>query len=284
MTGDLLSWVQQVVGDHKIVDTPAQTAHKAASSQRVVKVVDAAGQGWFAKHVEQERAWRAEVHAYRHWVPALNGLAPRLEAADPELRALVVTALPGARPSPTGADHWQQAGALLRLLHEARPSVPRRAPVRGGALKLAQARATAGRLFTRDELAFVEACATRIADLPIKVNVPCHGDYRQHNLLLDASGILRVIDFGDSGWDIAASDLSVSFYGPLWRRPDLAERFLDGYGRPLTDPEREFIQRRVAVTAVLQAAFGHRNHSRWHTGRGHRRLAALMEGHEVITW
>ena len=64
--------------------------------------------------------------AYRRWAPALGtGRAPRLLAADPGLRAVLITALPGqiARgphiPEADEPEIHRQAGTLLRRLHSA---------------------------------------------------------------------------------------------------------------------------------------------------------------------
>jgi len=69
------------------------------------------------------------VTAYRLWTPALGtGRAPRLLAADPDLRAVLITALPGqiARgahiPEADEPEIHRQAGMLLRRLHSASPA------------------------------------------------------------------------------------------------------------------------------------------------------------------
>lgn len=112
-------------------------------------------------------------------------------------------------------------------------------------------------LFTPVEVAFVGSQANRINDLPLDKKVPCHGDYKWHNWLVDSVNTLRVIDFGESRWAIAAFDFSKLFVGVWWRRPDLAAAFFEGYGRQLTENELEFVRLRMATYAVQEVAFGH---------------------------
>ena len=50
------------------------------------------------KHADRDKHDR-EVHAYRHWTPALGSSAPQLVAADAQALTIVTTALDG-RPYP----------------------------------------------------------------------------------------------------------------------------------------------------------------------------------------
>jgi len=102
--------------------------------------------------ISSPRFHEREVTAYRLWAPALDtGRAPRLQAADPGLRAVLITVLPGriARgphiPEAGEPEIHRQARMLLRRLHSAstatavpgnrpRRRVGRRAHRAGGAL------------------------------------------------------------------------------------------------------------------------------------------------------
>ncbi|MEG3630748.1 phosphotransferase [Streptomyces poriticola] len=84
---------------------------------------------------ERQVPWR-EVRALRTWAGSLGSAAPRLVAADAELRAVVVTALPG-RPlhgrilAPARErEVFRRIGVLARRFHEASP--PRPAPAGSG--------------------------------------------------------------------------------------------------------------------------------------------------------
>ncbi|MGI8901108.1 MAG: phosphotransferase enzyme family protein, partial [Nocardioides sp.] len=281
MADALSEWVHQIVGEHSMVEVSPQTVHKAASSQRVVEILGSTGSRWFAKQVADAKSWRAEVHAYRNWVPALSGHAPSLRAADADLSTILVTALPGGPVDTGDAEVHHRAGELLRRLHHSRPARPRRSPVTGGATKLAGVLQRHSTLFSPWEIAFVRGCAEGMSRLPITDNVACHGDYRPHNWLVDDAGVVRVVDFGDAKWAVAASEFAGLFYGPWWEDRALAAVFFDGYGRSLDENEWDFVRRRVALTAVMEIAFGHTQETAWKIRRGQSRLADLISGYRV---
>lgn len=55
----------------------------------------------FVKHYGDPARYRAELAAYRTWVPALEDAAPSLRAFDTSLRAMILSAVPGnAAPWP----------------------------------------------------------------------------------------------------------------------------------------------------------------------------------------
>jgi len=282
MTRALRQWVDQVLGDHSIGGLPPATARREGTSQRVVEVVDSGGMRWFAKQVADPRSWHAEVHAYRQWVPALGTRAPTLRAAAPGLRTLLMSAVPGQAPLRTDARAHREAGVLLRRLHESRPARTQQPSDRGRTVVLLDGLlARRSGLFTPVEVAFVGSQANRINDLPLDKKVPCHGDYKWHNWLVDSVNTLRVIDFGESRWAIAAFDFSKLFFGVWWRRPDLAAAFFEGYGRQLTEHELEFVRLRMATYAVQEVAFGHDRGTPQHEDHGRSRLADLMAGYQV---
>ncbi|MFD0352060.1 phosphotransferase [Kitasatospora aburaviensis] len=90
---------------------------------RVWRAGGVRGGTWFVKVHQSDRFHDREVAAYRTWVPTLGGAVPRLVAADPGLRAIVVTAVPG-RPL-HGAVHppeeqrriFRAIGALAAAIH-----------------------------------------------------------------------------------------------------------------------------------------------------------------------
>ncbi|MEU4359966.1 methyltransferase, FxLD system [Streptomyces virginiae] len=175
----------------------------------------AEGGTWYVKIHQNERFHQCAVAALRGWVTALGAAAPRLVAADAELRAVVLTAvggrsLHGATYPPEPAGGTLPLGKLERHLDGARPHL---AP---GAEK------------------FVRATAEKAADLPALDVVPTHGDFQLRNLRWDgAADALYVIDFERSEEGPAVRDfvrLSDAWHG----RPDLLAAVMDGYGRPFT--------------------------------------------------
>lgn len=116
--------------------------------------------------------------------------------------------------------------------------------------------ATATGLLEPDELAFVRARAGDLATLDPPATVPCHMDYSPRNWLV-SEGKLYVIDFEWSRRDAWANDLMWLYFGPWRARPGLEEAFLDGYGRQISDTDREILLRCGAITAVWLVVRAH---------------------------
>ncbi|MFY1668756.1 phosphotransferase enzyme family protein [Plantactinospora sp. WMMB334] len=176
-----------------------------------------------------------EVHAYRTWVRALGDRAPRLLAATDDPPAIVITALPGIPLSQrklnpeAERDAYRQVGQLLRTLHDARP--PRLEP--DWTAWLAE-RAEywlhqAGARITPSYRAEVRAHMRALQDLAPLPTVPCHLDFMPRNMIYD-DGVVHLIDFEHSRYDLPARDL-VRLATRVWpMRPDLRSSFLESYG------------------------------------------------------
>ena len=65
----------------------------------------------------------AQLHAYRHWAPALDGHVPDLVAADRDTRVLVFSKMPGEIGDGSVSTSLE-AGRLLLLLNGAEPPTP----------------------------------------------------------------------------------------------------------------------------------------------------------------
>lgn len=282
MAKALTEWLNEALGPHTLVGRPSMTARRAGTAQSVVQVRDASGHSWFVKQPQAQRAWRSEVHAYRAWVPAIAERAPRLHAADEELRALVVSALPGISPLHRDLGAVRQAGQVLRRLHgvEVTDTGPFRAP-RPMPQRLDKLLRRNAGLFTAEEAGFARRSAERATRLPPVPLMACHGDYNSHNWILDDAGTLRIIDFGEARLHRAASDFTKLFYGPWWHRPRLAGSFFKGYGRRPDAHDMEFIQCRMAVSAIAEVCFGRNRSNPEAEKRGRSRLSDLMDGYQV---
>jgi hypothetical protein len=78
---------------------------------RVWELASASGECFYLKQHQSQRFHEREVTAYRLWAPALGtGRAPRLLAADPGLRAVLLTA-GAARPGRPRPAHPRNAAA-----------------------------------------------------------------------------------------------------------------------------------------------------------------------------
>ncbi|MEV7907221.1 hypothetical protein [Streptomyces anulatus] len=104
----------------------------ARASSQVWRAANPHGGAWYVKVHQNFRFHDREVRALRTWVPALGAAAPRLVAADPELRAVVLSEVTGRPLHGAALPDWQERevfrriGELARQVHRSAP--PRAAP------------------------------------------------------------------------------------------------------------------------------------------------------------
>lgn len=188
-----------------------------------------------------------EVHAYRTWIPALGDRAPRLLATTDNPLAIVITAVPGVplcqrHLAPEAEqDAYRQAGQLLKTLHAAGP--PRLEP--DWTAWLAE-RAEywidlAGNRITPSYRAEVRAHMRALRDLAPLSAVPCHLDFMPRNMIYGDDGIVRLIDFEHSRYDLPARDLVRLATRTRLLCPDLRTDFFDEYGQ-LTEADYEVLE------------------------------------------
>jgi Ser/Thr protein kinase RdoA (MazF antagonist) len=251
----------------------------------VFRLTDRTGATVYAKRHATSKFHHREVEAYRTWVPDLGPAAPRLVAADSELRAIIITAVPGR--SLHGAVHtpaeqrriFRRIGELAAAIHHSAPARPAPAGALAALEKLERHLDGA-----RDHLApgdedFIRATATRAGQLTALDLVPTHGDYQPRNLLWDEStGDLYAIDFERAEPGPGVRDL-VRLSDAWAGRPDLFEATMAGYGRPLTDAEQAHLTVHSVLDAVSGIQYG-AAHGDWElVERGRRTLARLRETH-----
>ncbi|WP_440580983.1 phosphotransferase [Streptomyces sp. PT19] len=228
----------------------------ARAESRVWRADGAEGGTWYVKVHQNDRFHRREVTALRGWVPGLGPAAPRLVAADPTQRAVVLTAVGGRSLHGAVLSPEQQRlifhhiGQLAAAIHTSAPPRPAAGTLPLGKLDrhLDGARP---HLAPGDE-EFIRATAKTASTLPAPDAVRTHGDFQPRNLRWDtATGSLYVIDFERAEWGPAVRDfvrLSDAWHG----RPDLLQAVMDGYGRPFT-PEEET---QLTVLSVLDSVSG----------------------------
>lgn len=278
MEGSLLAYAEEVLGACSTVEQ-----EQRAGGSDLLQVLDADGERWYVKRVERTGIWRSEIRAYRRWVPALGDRAPRLRAADPERQTMVLSFVAGERPAADDPGAHRQAGSLLQRFHHARPSRP--APdefAQSWSNRLEGWLAEADGAFSRSERRFARKQTRRLRRLQPQHLVPCHGDYRPHNWLMDDDRVLRVIDFGDARMGVWAWDLTRLSLGPWWECPELATVFMSGYGVDLTDDDRALIDFNGAAQAVIQVAWAHKHSKLEVEENGRQRLQELMAGRSVL--
>jgi Ser/Thr protein kinase RdoA (MazF antagonist) len=228
----------------------------------VLRVCDESGVIWFLKRHDERARYRAELTAYRKWVAALGGAAPRLHAADDSLQVMILSAVPGeaaAWPATevTGpaADRSAErsvqrgAGRILRRLHDAQPALPWPDFAAAKIEQLDRLKSSAAALLTRRELDRAGAEIAALADVPAPAQVPCHHDYTPRNWLV-RNGAVHVIDFEWCGLDARVADFARLHLGIWAGRKDLQEAFLDGYGQELSPADHEILHGCAVLTAV----------------------------------
>lgn len=257
-SGGQLGWASRVLGPCELVRDCSWDHHMS----RVLRLRDQRGVEWMLKRHRDQDRYRAEVTAYRQWVPALGDRAPRLRSADDELHAIIMSVVPGQpAPWPAEAVPWpdhqrrkaemalqRDAGAALRLLHEAQPPLPWPGLGAAKAAELDKLAPEASALLSRLELSFARSEVAALGAVTSAVLVPCHRDYTPRNWLV-SDGTVRVIDFEWARLDAAPADLARLDLGVWDGRPDLREAFLDGYGQ-LDDASRAVLRGCAALTAV----------------------------------
>ncbi|WP_107267887.1 phosphotransferase enzyme family protein [Plantactinospora sp. BC1] len=205
-------------------------------------------------HRSQERHTQ-EVHAYRAWVLALGDQAPRLLATADDPPAIIITVVPGVplnqrRLCPEAEqDAYRQAGRLLKTLHAAGP--PRLEP--DWTAWLADRSEywihRAGDRITPSDRAEVRAHMRALQDLAPLPALPCHLDFMPRNMIYGNDGIVRLIDFEHSRYDLPARNL-VRLATRAWPlRPDLRDTFLDEYGH-LTATDHEVLEHCAYLDAI----------------------------------
>lgn len=254
---------------------------------RVWEVTTADERHFYLKQHQSERFHSREVAAYREWTAALGaGRAPRLLASDPDLRAILITAVPGKialAPHVRESDEreiYRQAGMLLRRLHTAAAGDE----LASGAVRVAERAerhiTQAGTLLAPEDAELVRHHAAHLKEtvqaLPV---VPTHGDAQAKNILWDPrQRQAALIDFERAEPGLAVRDFVRLEYGAWDGRPGLREAFLDGYGRLLTAEEESALRDLAALDAVSAIQWGAANNDPDIMTRAYRTLARLRSG------
>ncbi|MFB6551257.1 aminoglycoside phosphotransferase family protein [Streptomyces sp. NPDC056405] len=237
----------------------------------------------YAKISPSVRDYERETDAYAYAARALAPhQAPRLIAADHHLLALLTTPQPGRIVRGLPLDENQElrvheaAGRLLRRWHDhsAPATADDRTTIHAAVTSQADEaaaclQATHHRL-TPDEQQLVEDVThdlPHLADeLPL---VYRHGDYATRNWLWEPKHGLGVIDFAMAAPGIAVEEF-VWLHSALWTpQPSLRDAFFAGYGRPLTDTERQALPLFAARLGVSYLRAGLTKQDPVLTERGH---------------
>jgi hypothetical protein len=226
--------------------------------------------------VKQPRAvdkFDAELHAHRHWAPAMAGHMPDLVAAHRDTRVLVFSKMPG-EIGDESVSTFREAGRLLRLLYGAEPpmSMVGFAAAMRARFDTWVHRARPG-LLAAAEVEFVAEHVSRLADFADPAGVPCHRDWQPRNWLTAPDGSVTVIDFGNSRVGYWYQDFERMWWSEWRTAPELGHAFFEGYGRTLGEDDRAQL-RATSIMGLLttvvwadevgDAAFGDHGRSQLH--------------------
>lgn len=218
-----------------------------------------------------------ELDAHEQVIPDLagRGLAPCLVFADRAAHMLVTQFLDGelvlGHPAETDPSAYVRAGELLRSFHGQRArrdhDFEAKATTRSlASLDLPHRIAPGLEQHARSILRHAPPVSTSV--------VPTHGDWQPRNWLIDAAGVVKMIDFGRFGFRPAATDLA-RLATQQWRgRPDLEAAFFQGYGEDPREPDawRLILLREAIGTAVWAFQVGEDSFEQ----QGHRLLGEAL--------
>lgn len=260
LPAELAAFAQHVLGP---LTAPVDLSWPYQGSE-VYRITDAHAVEHIVKRLENDRFYAMEVEGYR-WAPVLgSGRAPRLEAADPDLRVVITSFLPGhvltgVELDPEDErDAYRQAGELLALLHRAEEPSADTAVVDRLIGRSEQQLRKAERELTRAQREVARGAARTLAELgPRLPSVPSHGDFQPRNLLYDRKrGQVAAIDFERAAFAPAVRDLVRLESGVFAHRPRARAGFYRGYGRELESLERQALIAWMIVDAVSGLAWG----------------------------
>jgi aminoglycoside/choline kinase family phosphotransferase len=295
LPADLRDWVTNHLGDGDLsaVTDVSWSRSDSAARSRVWHVTTGQAMAYL-KVSPSVRDYGREVHGYGFAARALAGhQAPRLLAADPDLRAILTSPLPGriVRGLPLAADEeprlHELAGRLLRRWHDHSEPVTdqqRQAIMASVADQADEAAAclerTAGSL-TGGQRALVQRVRWELPDLAEDLPLAYrHGDYNTRNWLWHPDHGHGLIDFEMSAPGIAVEDL-VWLSAAVWaNRADLKAAFLAGYARRFSTAEARALPLLAARLAVSYLATGLTQHDHALIERGQRVLAELERDQE----
>lgn len=265
-------WVAQQLGP----SGPWVRLDAMRGSTAVFALTSADGRERVVKHYRSSRAFAQERRALSQWFGARERVGgarvPKLIAAAPELRVLIVDHLPGAAADEGAADVHRAAGRFLAALHQLEC-------IDDDPLPLGEAIARRTHAWLRraplepEQLRIVAQHGPRPELFAGARRVPCHRDFAPRNWLWDGER-LSVLDFEHARPDLALVDLAKLCVGAWSQRPDRSAAFFAGYGRSLSDLEREQLRALVVLHGIASLAWGHERGDVELVAEGRRALAS----------
>lgn len=275
MSRPIHEWVTRQVGP----TGPWLRLDAMRGSTAVFSVTTTAGRELIVKQFRSSRGFEQERRALAEWFAGATELGgarvPRLLADEPRLATLLVERLPGAAPTAADAPTVHRAaGRCLAALHQLEIADDDPLPIADALVR--RIRSWLPRAALEPELIrIVEQHGPRAELFVGARRVACHRDFAPRNWLWDGR-TLAVVDFEHARLDLALVDLA-KLCVESWRRPNCAAEFLAGYGRALTDLEREQLRAVVVLHAVASLAWGRERGDPEHVHEGRTALALAAD-------
>ncbi|MBV9024266.1 MAG: aminoglycoside phosphotransferase [Streptomycetaceae bacterium] len=248
---------RHTIGDVTVIADPALPP-------RLLRLTDAHGNDYLAKHHTDPTRYAAETHAYRTWGRHLTEHLPELISHHDASHTLLFTAVPGRNADtlpPDTAEEEQthhDAGLVLALLHRA-TSEPPAAGAIGAELAVRLhtwvSRAERADLLSTAERRLLLEIADQLAGTRMDSTV-CHLDYQPRNWLY-APGNLWVCDLEHMRRDARIRDFARLAFRRWQTAPHLRTAFFTGYGARLTSTDERLLKSFGAIEAATAIVRGH---------------------------
>jgi Ser/Thr protein kinase RdoA (MazF antagonist) len=271
---EVLASARRLIGPFDVV---ADLSWKDLDLSVVLEVRTEDGRTLIVKSHHDDFRNHFERDAYRRWVPAIADRAPELVAVDDDGKVLVLTKLEaGPPPDDLPAATYLDAGRVLRRFHDGGERLvdPGWAQQRLDNFRSWIDRMPDG-LIADDDVAFAEAEAKVLLDLPPPPLVPAHGDFQPRNWRVDGAGRVFVFDFEKARHDWWIHDIQRMWWREWLGRPSLRDSFLEGYGRELDETEVAGMRANSARGHVVQIIWATLHGDAGFADEGRRQLAHL---------
>ena len=135
--------------------------------------------------------------------------------------------------------------------------------------------ARAGELLTKAEIDLARAQIRDLARVRQPLTVPCHLDNQPRNWLVDASGTVRMIDFGQADRSVWIQDVGRMYFRHWPGNPDRRDAFFSGDGRVPDAEDWQVLKSYTAYSGLSTVVWAHEHGDPECAREGHAMLHSL---------
>src|SRR5665213_3587843 len=183
-----------------------------------------------------------EIEAYQKVLSGITAPIPQLQHADIDAGVLVTSFLPGIlvldSPGEWSPDVYRQAGEILAEIQVPQGISSRYLDELLSGVEILMVDANG--LIPQSQLEALSIELGKFQSYPIQLHFT-HGDYQPRNWLTN-DGMLSVIDFGRGAQRSCVSDLVRLQNQQFLDNPELADAFMEGWGRILANDDLELLR------------------------------------------